>query len=433
MKPKMLLTLASILSMLVLFSACTKETTTGPGGDPTQAATKAAQGHDILIPKIILLVNSGGTDTTIFDFSSAAALYTEAIGLDPSNADAHFGLAIIDLLSLGGDPVIRNLASGQMGSFQPVFIESLMNPSSGTAGIFTQYGTVLRDRFAGSLNRQINLALGKGTLAGNPISYYQDILETAILSKLISAISHLNVTLANPAYALLITPAMTGGNTTEIYRIDATEINLLRALLQFITADISALVAYNFDYDPSDSAGVYAAWQPSSPFLAFRPNGSQRMKYVRSNFMGAATSIQGSLNYLMNEPPNPETDLINYNPADFDTFTEIIAIMDSVKDYLTGSFTIPAGPTVNFQNFFDDAIPNYKQMIPPYTVSVQESLTPGAYEAVLTFTAATFNDWIFPDPTMRGFFPGMTDADLKVLLDLTVDNWQQSVTIPGTF
>ncbi|MEX2116794.1 MAG: tetratricopeptide repeat protein, partial [Bacteroidota bacterium] len=294
-------TLALTLSMLVFFSSCKKETTTGPAGDPGAAAQKAAQGHDILIPKIALLANSGGSDTTVFNFTNAVTLYNEAITLDPNNADAHFGLALIDFLSLAGDPQVRNLASGQMGDFRPVFLESLLNPSSGTAGIFTQYATALRDRFTGSFNQRINQALGKGTMsAANPPSYYQNILETAMLTKLISAINHLNVTLSNSSYALLITPTMMGGSTTVTYRIDATEINLLRGFLQFLTADISGLVAYNFDYNRSDSAAVHAAWQPASSFLAFRPNGGQRMRDVRTYFTGAATSIQGGLNFLMN-------------------------------------------------------------------------------------------------------------------------------------
>ena len=94
--------------------------------------------------------------------------------------------------------------------------------------------------------------------------------------------------------------------------------------------------------------------------------------------------------------------------------------------------TFPGGPTVNFKNFFDDAIPNYKQMIPSYTVSVQQSSSPGRFDAVLTWTAASFSTWIFPDPTMRGLFPGMTDADLKLLLEISAANWEQSVLIQGS-
>lgn len=431
MKPRTLLTLASLFSLLVLFPACNKTTdTTGPEVDPGAAATKASLGHDILIPRIILLVNSGTPDSTLLNFTNASALYNEALTLDPSNADAHLGLAVIDILSIGADPQLQNIAMGQAGSLTTGFADALKNPSSGAAGVLAQHASAIRDRMIASFGQRVDLALGKGSLAANPISYYQNILESAILTRLNSAIAHLNAVLANPNYALLITPDWLGGS--ETFRIDATELNLFRAFLQFIAADISALVAYNFDYDPADSVAVHAAWQPASSFLAFRPNGGQRMKDVRSNFMGAATSIQNGLNYLMTEPPNPQTDLINYNPADASAFTEIIAIMDSVKDYLTGPFTIPGGPTANLQNFFDDAIPNYKQMIPPYTVTVQPDGF-GKYKAILTFTAGSFDAWIFPDPTMRGFLPGMTDADLKVLLELSALNWQQTVTIPGSF
>ncbi len=107
-------------------------------------------------------------------------------------------------------------------------------------------------------------------------------------------------------------------------------------------------------------------------------------------------------------------------------------ILDTVKAVLSGPYQFPGGPVINLGQFFDNAIPNYKLKIPSYTVGVQASDSLGAtYDAILTFDAATFNDWIFPDPTMNGFFPGMTDADLKLLLGISIDNWQQTVVIPG--
>ena len=261
-------------------------------------------------------------------------------------------------------------------------------------------------------------------------SYYQNIVEIALLPKVTSAINHLSFVLQNTNYAFLITPQMTG--QTETYRIDATEIYLFKGFLQFVATDMSGFVAYNIDYNPEDSAAVRQAWQTGSSFLTFRTNGSQRMKDSKIYFTGAASSIQASLNYLMTEPANPQTDIINYNPADQPAFQQVIMALDTLKAVLSGPYTFPGGPTVNFKNFFDDAIPNYKQMIPSYAVSVQQSSSPGRFDAVLTWTAASFSTWIFPDPTMRGLFPGMTDADLKLLLEISAANWEQSVLIQGS-
>jgi len=418
---------ASIMSMLFFFSACNKnDNPSGPTAtDPTGAADKVTQANQILIPKIIAFVNTG--DTTALDLSSAEALYTEALSLDASNRDAHFGLALIDILSLGNNPELRNLGNLNV-AIGPGMLNSLAAPN------LTSYGTMIKERLFSTFKEPMEQALGKvhSSQAGHLPSYYQDIIETALLPKLTSAINHLAIVLGNPDYAFLITPQLTNGLTTETYRIDATEINLLKAMLHVAVTEASAAVSYNLDYDPADSAGVYQAWQPGSSFLALRTNGSQRMKDVRSNFIAAASCVQASLNYLMTETPHTETDLINYNPADHDSFVEVISDLDSVKAALSGPMTFPGMPTVNFMNFFDNAIPDYKQMVPSYTASVQQGTTPGRYDALLTWTAASFDAFIFPDPTMRGLFPGMTDAELKTQLDLSAANWDQTVLIPGS-
>ncbi|MBI4417126.1 MAG: hypothetical protein HY563_00010 [Ignavibacteriales bacterium] len=429
------LAVAAFFAMLVWSSGCQKSGPTETEDTPsTGAQEKVTQANNILIPRIILIVNSGSTDPSLFDFSSAATLYNDALALDASNKDAHFGLAIIDVLSLFGNPQITGLLGKEEVALSPDVLRSFAGLSTSTAGVLTSYGERLASRFTGLFQQRISLMLGKGSTAATHQlpSYYQNIIETAILPKLTSSINHLTIVLQDPAYAFLITPTMTGGNTTETYRIDATEIYLFRGLLQFVVADGSAFVAYNIDYNPGDSAGVYQAWQPSSGFLAFRTGGSQRMKDALTNFVGAATSIQGSLTNLMNEPANPQTDIINYNPSDGPVFMEIISALDSLKKVLSGAYTLPDGLTINLNAFFNDAIPNYKQMVPPYTVTVQPGFQPGTYDAILTWTASTFDQWIFPDPTMRGLFPGMTDTNLKVLLDVSALNWESSVLIPGS-
>lgn len=424
MKNRTLLIAASITSMLLLFSSCKTEGPTEPASNPTAAAEKINQANQILIPKIVALVNTG--DTTALNVSAAASLYAEALGLDPSNKDAHFGLALTDIISLGANSELRGLFGPTVINIGPGILGSIAVPN------FSSYGTLMKGRMFGAFNGPMSAALGKVTSpqADHPPSYYQNLVETSVLPKLSSAIAHLTVVLENSSYAFIITPQMTNGSTTETYRIDATEINLMKALLQLVTTEASLGVAYNIDYTPTDSASVYQAWQTGSPFLTLRTNGSQRMKDVRTNLIGAASSIQASLNFLMTEPPNPQTDLINYNPADQQVFLSVISTLDSVKSALSGPMSFSGGPTVNFKNFFDDAIPNYKQMVPAYTVSVQRNFY-SRYDAILTWTAASFNTWIFPDPTMRGLFPGMTDANLKTQLGLSALNWEPTVIIPG--
>ncbi len=424
MKSRILFIIASITSVLFLFSACKTDSPTEGETNPTAAAEKVNQANQILIPKLVAL--SGG-DTTALDVSSAAALYAEALSLDANNKDAHFGLAITDIFSLGTNAEIRSLF-GSLGFLSgPGILQSAASTS------LSSYGGFMKDRLFTAFRGPLSSALGKGPSqqAANPPSYYQNIIETSLLPKLTSAVNHLTVVLENSTYYFLITPQLTNGAATETYRIDATEINLLKAVLQLGVTEASLVTAYNIDYDATSSTAVSQAWQPASAFLALRTSGSQRMKDARTSFVGAASSIQACLSYLMTESANPQTDLINYNPADQPAFQEVIKGLDTIKTFLSGPYTPPSGPTVNFKNFFDDAIPNYKQMVPPYTVSVQANPAPGYYDAILTWTAASYNTWIFPDPTMRGLFPGMTDANFKAFLGMTALDWQQTAVIRG--
>ncbi len=69
MKSRILFIIASITSVLFLFSACKTDSPTEGETNPTAAAEKVNQANQILIPKLVAL--SGG-DTTALDVSSAA-------------------------------------------------------------------------------------------------------------------------------------------------------------------------------------------------------------------------------------------------------------------------------------------------------------------------------------------------------------------------
>ncbi|HEX9614217.1 MAG TPA: hypothetical protein VGA55_01855 [Bacteroidota bacterium] len=427
-----------IALVVILVPACDKSTDPGGEGNPELAGQKVDEADSLLIQKIILLVETG-PDSANTDVSTVAALYAEALEADPSNADAHFGLALTDLISIL--PGVANATGGVSPFTFPMFM-SMLSGEATTSSVLADMGAQLRERIQTLAKQQMETALGKrapalvtGQAAGAASvqqelpSFYQNIIENEVLPHLTSAIGHLQVVTNVSGYAFLVTPAMRMEATGETYRIDHTEIYLLLAVLQGITAEASILVAYNVDYDPTDSAAVAQAWNVSSPFLGLRPNGAARMQNARTNLVGMASSIQGGLNHLLNEPPNPEADLINYNPADQPGMMQAIMILDTLKAVLSGPYAIPNAPTVNLKNFFDNAIPNYKAKVPAYTVSVFPGERPGHYDATLTWTATSFDAWIFPDPELNGLFPGMTDEGLKTLFGITSQVWTQEVLI----
>jgi len=48
------------------------------------------------------------------------------------------------------------------------------------------------------------------------------------------------------------------------------------------------------------------------------------------------------------------------------------------------------------------------------------------YAPRITWQADRFEDWIFPDPTLRGLLPGMTDQRFKEIFDMSGEGWEKS-------
>ena len=57
-----------------------------------------------------------------------------------------------------------------------------------------------------------------------------------------------------------------------------------------------------------------------------------------------------------------------------------------------------------------------------------EEPTPARYVPRITWQAQTFEQWILPDPTLSGLFPGMTDSRFKELFGITGEDWERTTT-----
>ena len=64
----------------------------------------------------------------------------------------------------------------------------------------------------------------------------------------------------------------------------------------------------------------------------------------------------------------------------------------------------------------------------PLSMEWHENVGTGyQYVVVLTYTAGSFSEWIFPNPTFNGLLPGMTDASLKTIFGFDEDAWLQGL------
>ncbi len=279
-KIRLFVTFFAAGAMMIIAGCKSNGTTSSSATDPAKAAQLVTAANQILVPRIALIAVMP-SDTSAFDLSSAKSLYSEALTDDPDNLDAHFGMAITEVLTLFSDPSVASLEnSGAISLSMSAVLPVMKNGGvqqfarSASAGIQEKITLLTQPSVAA------RMMLAKSQAAQLP-SYYQSIVESKVLPVLADAILQLQRVAQNTSYQFLITPQMEGVNDGPTYRIDLTEIDFLLAVVQFLDADASLFVAYDIDYNSATAASVTQAWQSSSPFLALRTNGAQRMKDTR--------------------------------------------------------------------------------------------------------------------------------------------------------
>lgn len=415
-----------LAGLAITFAGCSSSDEP-PAADPAKAKQRVAQGNQIMVPKLGLLILSHGTDTSAYDMSGAHALYAEALAADPNNLDAHFGYSATEIIGLNKDPQVRSIFLGSLGTVMPV--TAVLSGKATPRQISTM--TLKASDFmpeSGPLPMNPGVLVGKYLQRSSsaPFSATQAIIETKLLPPLADAIAHLQRIAQDPNWAYYITSRDAGQELTDSVRIDLTEVYFLTAICQGISAEGSFLVAYDVDYDNTTAAAVTSAWTVSSTFLAFRPQGALRMQNTKSFTVSAATSVQQGINFLMNETPHPGVELIPYNPSDGPSLQATVHELDTLKMLFTSPITvqgdfnhdgIPDNLTLSLASFFDNAVPNFKAKLPAYTVTAEPTGF-GTYAAVITWQATSFSSWTFPDPTLNGFLPGMTDASFKATFGL---------------
>lgn len=435
------LVLIGLMFLFSILTGCGSDDTTGPDTDPAKAAERVAQANQIFYPRLGVLVMTGGSDTTAFNLTSANSLYREAMTHDPSNRDARVGVALTGVLSLFADAELRNMMmSGGSVPAASVVIPKLGNGDNAPWYSHLQNSSNVLEKFIprGPYLNELPLQWIRGDESRQP-SYYQDIVERKMLPALADAIGHLEFVVQDPNYYFYITPQQIGGDIGDSIRIDLTEVYLFLAVFRTLDAFGSAGTAYNIDFDPSTAAGVQAAWSVSSPFLTFRTGGEQRMKNVKTSFLGMASAIKSGIDYLRHETTHPGVDLIRYRPQDEAGLVEIMNSMDSIRIALTtptvlvGDFNDNGEPdelVMNIGSLFDNPIANFKAKLPAYT-SDAEANPHGGFNPVLVWQAGSFSAWTFPDATFNGFLPGMTDGTLKATFGITQQDWKPRVVLGG--
>jgi len=424
-KLKYSLVINILLGFAVIFTSCQKdEDVTNPTKDPTKSKEKSAQAYSMIENEFYKWVNGSYNSPSDFDqlnFASAAATYKEALALDPENMDAQFGAAITEILTAYADPDINSLIK-QMDS---VMSGDSFNKMLSSPGIASQTEQMVLPLAPAAVNV---FAMHKLALTDPPlISKIQQVLRDKFLPRLEYASSRLAAIEANPAFKFTISGKMQGDPQMESVSIYPTEVFLMNAGLHGIRFGLEMFLIYKFELtDYSQSSLVNALQQNNQSFFVLASDGLQRAANCKANLQGMVTKLKGAINALETISGNKQDAIIKLGnngikQADLDTvktylnkfetaITQDVSITIDDADTDGNTYTIK----VNIGNFFNNPAQNPKAAyLPPYTVEPE-----GEDKIHFRFNAETYADFNFPDPTMSGMFPGMTNETMKRLMHI---------------
>lgn len=424
-KLKYFLIINLLLGFSVIFTSCQKdEDVTNPTKDPTKSKEKSAQAYSMIENEFYKWVNGSYNSPSDFDqlnFASAAATYKEALDLDPENMDAQFGAAITEILTAYADPDINSLIK-QMDSAMSgnSFNKMLTSP-----GIASQTEQMVLPLAPAAVNV---FAMHKLALTDPPlISKIQQVLRDKFLPRLEYASSRLAAIEANSAFKFTISGKMQGDPQMESVSIYPTEIFLMNAGLHGIRFGLEMFLIYKFELtDYSQNSLVNALQQNNQSFFVLASDGLQRAANCKANLQGMVTKLKGAINALETISGNKPDAIIKLGSngikqSDLDTvktylnkfetaITQDVSITIEDADTDGNTYTIK----VNIGNFFNNPAQNPKAAyLPPYTVEPE-----GQDGIHFRFNAETYADFNFPDPTMSGMFPGMTNETMKRLMHI---------------
>ncbi len=413
--------------VLFFIVGCNKSedtTPTGPTTDPAGSSLKSQQAYESLEIVFMAWANGSFQNASDFDalnFKTANTLYKEAITLDPNNKDAHLGAAITEILCTYADTAVNRIVK-QWESFGNSNL-TLPPPPIKNAGLLssTSQMVVPVNEMAKNLLKIYSIAKVDPPL----ISDMQRILRDAFLPRINYAIEQLAFVENADTFKFRVSGKMQGDTKLAAVYLYSTEIMFTDALLQGVKAMLEEFLVYKFELtDYKQQSLITALQQNSTSFF-----------YLASDGTTHASNAKVSINAMIDKMLLGITKLETISGHQSDAAIKLgndglkQADLDTAKKYLNKMKTSMTGPIdvhidnagsdgnpmdiqVNIGKFFDNPVANPKaSFLPAYTV-----IASGTEDINFKFTANTYAEFILPDPTFGGVFPGMTNDKMKMLL-----------------
>lgn len=418
-----------LVYLVFFFVGCnqTDDPPTGPTTDPAASSLKAQQAYQSL--EIVFTQWADGhfqnaSDFDALNFKTANDFYKEAITLDPDNKDAHLGAAITEILCTYADTSVKRIVK-QWESFGNSNSNNFNQLAIKNAGLLssTSQMVVPINEMAKNLLKIYTVAKVDPPL----ISDMQNVLKNAFLPRINYAIEQLAYVENADSFKFRISGKMQGDVSLSDVYLYSTEAMFTGAMLQGVKAMLEGFLVYKFDLPDYKQASLVAALQQNSTTFFYRAtDGTTRSQNAKA-----------SVNLMIDKMLSGITKLETISGKKADAVIKIgndglkQSDLDTVKKYLnkmktsmTSAITVhldnvgtdetPMDIQVFLGKFFDDPVLNPKaSFMPAYTVTAS-----GTEDIKFKFNAETYEEFNFPDPTFGGVFPGMTNENLKKLMEI---------------
>ena len=376
---------------LFFFTGCEDDSTNGTT-DPVAASKYVEEANELLEEVLFDLINEKDIEKpNDIDLTEPYDKYVDALQADQDNSAANFGAGILEVVMLSQDNEIQDYFDRVEEFFDNNDFFIADNPMNGPISLA---GPVFRlDQV--SLPVTIPLKMTRNMCdfadADPTFTEFQNILVNEILPKITTAIERLKRVTEDHDFTFNVTPKMQGDLNEDTVELDLTEVYATLSALQVSAAFLNQFTAYNFNFESYTGEGMLAALTRGSPFMALHPEGAARMNAAGQALLGALESLEDGIDFLEKEEDFQGDDLIRLDPYDditqdnLDTLKHYIPL---VRNTLTDSelfeFDFDGDIEeirISLASFYNSPVQDMKELIPPYTVSLEVQGTDWIYHS----------------------------------------------------
>jgi hypothetical protein len=356
------------------------------------------------------------------DYSSANTYFRSAVGKDPSNGQAQFGLALTDVYLLNDDSQVQ----GAVGGFFARAGLRQATPLARHASAATQVAA-LRESVTGKYSPRNTAMAAMRMLAfaaedPESLSKIQHIIKTVVMPRLAEAEIRLGIVEQASEFVMKFPPSVT--NLPDTIEIDKGEVYLLDAVVNGVQGWLNIAVAYNFDVENSDYEHVdpESLLAPGTVFGTLNADGAIQLNAARTNFIFVNTRFDQAASFIASETDDQSDDLVPQEWLNTPEYDELTADVDRLYNTLIGPVSVDATDSnqqpfpllLDLGKFFVPAIGDLKTVLPNHTFVNGDPVVD--------------NPITFPDPTINGIFPDMTNARWQ---QLTGQNGAPTALVPN--